>query len=82
MTRQRLQSLRSADTVPQHPRLVILFEGSRPQCLAREKELRPRRNIGWNKAAGGHAPHPWKHGLAPIGFMSLVLPKDAWRGKR
>lgn len=31
----------------------IVFEGSQDECFAKEKELRPSFQIGWNEAAGG-----------------------------
>jgi hypothetical protein len=63
----RLHSLRSAGIVPRHAEMKILFQGSRIECLMLEKQLRPRRNIGWNKAVGGVAPARMKHGYASYG---------------
>ena len=45
--------------------ILILFEGSRKACLRRERWYRSRRNVGWNKARGGIASAPIKHGLTP-----------------
>jgi hypothetical protein len=73
---QRLHALRTAGTVPCHAEMEILFEGSRAECLALEKQLRPRPNIGWNKAAGGVASAPIKHGLAAYG--PGPLPDKEW----
>lgn len=61
----RLRHLRISGTVPRHARMTVLLEGDRIECLAMEKKLRPKRNIGWNKAAGGVASAPIKHGLTP-----------------
>ncbi len=35
---------------------VIIFEGTEEECLAKENELRPSENIGWNTATGGGIP--------------------------
>jgi hypothetical protein len=53
--RTRLINLRTARTVPCDAQQKILFEGTRKECLKRERELRPAKNIGWNKARGGVA---------------------------
>jgi len=55
---RRLFSLRSVGTVPRDAKQIILFEGTRPECLAREKKLRPRPNIGWNRNTRGDASAP------------------------
>ena len=62
----RLQQLRRSGTVPRDAEQRILFEGLRDECPARERELRPRRGMGWNRDSGGRAPHPSKHGLHPV----------------
>jgi hypothetical protein len=62
----RLRCLQREGTVPKHAKLTIILEATRQECLALEKQLRPRPNIGWNKQVGGVAPFPHKRGLAPI----------------
>jgi hypothetical protein len=62
----RLLRLRSAGTVPRHAKMKVLFQGKRQDCLALEKTLRPSSGIGWNRAVGGVAPKPLKHGFTPI----------------
>jgi hypothetical protein len=69
----RLHALRIAGTVPRGSQQAILFEGTRKECLVRERQLRPRCNIGWNKARGGVAPDPLKHGPR---IINGVFPKD------
>ena len=46
-------------------RLVILYEGTREECL-RRYQLRPGLRIGWNTACDGMASAPLKHGRRPI----------------
>lgn len=53
--------LRSAIDVHEDVVVDIIFEGERDICLAKENELRPARNIGWNIAIGGGMP-PSKSG--------------------
>jgi hypothetical protein len=72
---QRLGQLRSAGTVPKHALIKIPSKGTREECLARERRLRPRKNIGWNRAVGGWASEPHRHGRAPIGREYC---KDLW----
>jgi hypothetical protein len=62
----RLYCLRRESTVPKDAQQRILFEGTREECLNREREPRPRPNMGWNPGAGGVAPLPIKHGFAPF----------------
>lgn len=62
----RFRALKTAGTVPQHASLEILLKGPRAECLRLERRLRPKRGIGWNKARGGVAPNPWKHGYRPL----------------
>jgi hypothetical protein len=76
---QRLHSLRSQGTVPRNAIMRILFEGTRQECLAKEKTLRPQRNIGWNKAIGGVAARPSKYGLSPIGTSKDAYGRDLLR---
>jgi hypothetical protein len=46
---------------------LILFEGTREECLDLERRLRPCKGIGWNKAVGGMASVPLKYGRAQLG---------------
>jgi hypothetical protein len=62
---RRFHDLCASGTVPRHAKMTVLLEGDRTECLAMEKKLRPKRNIGWNKATGGIATAPIKHGLTP-----------------
>lgn|SRR5262249_38964169 len=62
----RWHSLRQAKIVPKTAKLQLLFEGTREQCLALERTLRPRKNIGWNTARGGSAAEPLIRGRTPI----------------
>lgn len=41
---------------------LILFKGTRRECLLYEKRLRPSTKIGWNTAVGGNGGNP-RHGL-------------------
>jgi len=47
----RLQHLCSSGTVPKDSQMNFLFEGSRHECFVKERVLRPRPGIGWNKKA-------------------------------
>jgi hypothetical protein len=49
-------------------RMLILFKGTREECLDLERRLRPRKSMGWNKAIGGTAIAAYKHGRAPMNF--------------
>lgn len=68
-------------------RLVILYEGTREECLKREYQLRPGLRIGWNTLRGGKAWEPPKHGRWPINCkvniqhteLSPTRFKDFWR---
>jgi len=75
----RLQSLRITGTVPRHAKMTILLEGDRAECLAMERKLRPSRNIGWNKAPGGIASVPIKHGLTPRSSSQFEGIKSLWQ---
>lgn len=39
----------------------VIYEGSRKTCFNKEKELRPKPGIGWNRAVGGS--HGWREGF-------------------
>jgi hypothetical protein len=60
---------------PPDVKMMILFEGTREECLDLERRLRPHANMGWNRNAGGVAPVRLKHGRAPIGPEIF---KDFW----
>ncbi len=53
--KQSGRRLRNEGIVPKSAELAILFEGSRAECLARERHLRPHSDIAWNKRQGGIA---------------------------
>ena len=72
----RLQQLRQSRTVPRNAKLRVLYEGTRAQCLARERALRPYYHQGWNRDVGGKAAYPSRHGLRPVGPDPF---KDFWR---
>jgi hypothetical protein len=74
----RLSDLRAKATVPKDSEQTILFKGTREQCLALERHLRPRPDIGWNRAAGGVAPSPRKHGFASLRHGADRF-RDFWR---
>ena len=78
--KRRWYSLRTAKTVPKTAKLLILSEGLRDQCLARERLLRPHKNIGWNKAVGGVASARLVHGYCPIKSNGPRPPRE-WRWK-
>ena len=63
--RQRWYNIRTSKKAPK-AKLVILYEGTREECLRREHELRPGLRIGWNTLRGGQAWEPPKHGRRPI----------------
>lgn len=45
---QRWRNVRTTKKAPPKARLVMLYEGTREQCLRREYQLRPSMRIGWN----------------------------------
>ena len=61
----RWRRMRAIKKAPK-ARLVILYEGTREECLKREYQLRPSLRIGWNTLCGGKAWEPPKHGRRPI----------------
>jgi len=82
----RWRRMRAIKKVPK-ARLVILYEGTREECLRREHQLQPGLRIGWNTLQGGVASEPKIHGRRPLGFNFIMRRwdtplKDAWRGKR
>jgi hypothetical protein len=50
----RLLTLRRLGAVPHNAKQRIIFEGTRAECFARRRRLRPGPGIGWNKVAGGY----------------------------
>jgi predicted GIY-YIG superfamily endonuclease len=58
MREHKKSKYRIGNHLRRHPDadLVILFEGSEEECIAREKELRPVDGIGWNIVSGGGMP--------------------------
>jgi len=53
--------------VPSGTKQFIIFSGTRKQCFAKERELRPKKGIGWNRAVGGA--HGYREGF--------VMPQSA-----
>ena len=49
---KRLQNHRNSGRVPRDVQQIILFEGTREECVKREHKLRPSPNIGWNRKSG------------------------------
>ena len=59
--------------------LVILYEGTREECLKRENQLRPDLRIGWNIARGGTAAEPRTYGRRPLGLrFNPITGKGRW----
>lgn len=48
-----LSHLRNNERVPSDAWVEVVFEGPREECFRLEGELRPTKNIGWNRAIGG-----------------------------
>lgn len=60
--------------------LEIVFEGTRDECFAKEEELRPIKNIGWNRAVGGA--HGYKKGFAHSDETRAHLKSKWTEGRR
>jgi len=65
--------------VPKGSTFKILLEGSRESCFLYERELRPKKNIGWNNAAGGS--HGWQIGFSHSEETKNLL-KQRWTKER
>jgi hypothetical protein len=85
---KRWREVRIAKKAPK-ARLVVLYEGTREECLRRERRWRPHPRIGWNIYRGGGAPKPKTHNRRPLrlGFNFINRRwdkpiKGVWRGKR
>jgi hypothetical protein len=74
----RWAKLRSAGITPKIVGLACLFEGTREECLEMEYQLRPRKNIGWNKAAGDIATAKLKHGRKALFGDGYLAIRDTW----
>lgn len=63
----------------------ILFEGSKEECVAKEIELRPTKEIGWNILEGGGLPpnHTGKHWFTngKGNILAEDCPVGFWLGK-
>ena len=57
----------------------IIYEGPRLECFLKEKELRPKPGIGWNRAVGGS--HGWKEGFVHSKEAKEKMSKK-WNEKR
>jgi hypothetical protein len=68
---RRLYDLHRRGRVPAATRQVILFEGTREQCLAKEAELRPGRNSDTTKILGEGRPSAL--GYIPANRPRLLL---------
>lgn len=53
---RRLSQHKKSSKFPVDIEMVILFEGSEEECLAKEFSLRSAENIGWNVVPGGGKP--------------------------
>jgi hypothetical protein len=42
-------------------KVKVVYEGSRKECFDKERKLRPKPGIGWNRAVGGS--HGWRDGF-------------------
>ena len=69
--RSRWHNVRRTKKAP-NASLVILYEGTREECLKRENQLRPDLRIGWNIARGGTAAEPRTYGRRPLGLGSTL----------
>lgn len=58
----------------------IIFEGTDEECLAKERELRPSENIGWNTTIGGGLPP--KTFSAATGKLKSEAAKKGWSEER
>ena len=61
---------------------MILYEGTREECLKREYQLRPSLRIGWNIAQGGMAVEPQKHGKLIREGMQAAKARGVRLGRR
>lgn len=53
----RIRKHKRSKKFPLNFSYVVLFEGSRIECLKKENEYRPLPDVGWNISAGGHGGH-------------------------
>jgi hypothetical protein len=75
---RRWHGLRTAKTAPKTAKLLILYEGTREECLRREYQLRPSLRIGWNTLRGGTAREPGIRGRRPLGLgFNFIVGKGA-----
>lgn len=57
---ERLKVHKRKKRFPPDFQMEIIFQGTQPECLLKETELRPFPGIGWNLARGG--PNGYRHG--------------------
>lgn len=51
--RRLREHLKNNSRIPKDVWIEIIFEGTREDCFLKEEELRPVKNVGWNRAVGG-----------------------------
>lgn len=51
--KNRLWTHKKKGVVPSNATVTVIFEGTKEECAAKERELRPEPHIGWNTAKGG-----------------------------
>ena len=61
--------MRTTKKAPKGAKLVVLYEGTREECLESEYQLRPDLRIGWNTLRGGTAAEPRTRGRRPLGLV-------------
>lgn len=71
--------LKHNEKIPKNARIEIVFSGTRAECFAEEKRLRPVKAIGWNRAPGGQ--QGFKDGFIHSEKTKLKL-KAAWTEDR
>lgn len=76
---RRLKDHRRHKRVPENAKIKVLMEGSRQECFEYEKQLRPRKSIGWNRAVGGA--HGWQIGFSHSETTKQKM-KDKWTEER
>jgi hypothetical protein len=68
--RDRAGTRKSAVGVPSIFDHKIIFTGTVDECVALEAAMRPRKNIGWNRAVGGR--EPWLNYKHDAGIRSKL----------
>jgi len=65
--RRRLYQHRASGLFAERTVLRILLVGTEDDCLKLERQLRPEKGMGWNKAEGG-----WNHCTGTIGHEARI----------